>query len=157
MIGFKRFGLGGVAVLVMTGAMWAQVRCANADPGDAAPVADEAEAKDFTVKVDAPKTVKAGAQGKLVLKIQPDADRKIDPRAPLKIQLAGSRVELDKKELKAADADEKESKAPSFTVAFTAGKEPGAGEIKADLSFFICTKESCMKRKDTVTVAVSVE
>ena len=65
-------------------------------------------------------------------------------------------MELPKAKLGRTDARPTEAKGVEFEVPFV-GKQAGKDELKAEVSFFICTEKLCEKQKREVALAVEVE
>lgn len=98
--------------------------------------------------------VKAGQKGKWVLAIQPKAGAHVSDDAPMKIELSGTNVKVEKDKLGRQDAANKDP-APRFEVAFSTAT-PGKGTVDAKLTFFICTEKICARQQRTVSVPVDV-
>lgn len=97
--------------------------------------------------------VKAGEKGKLVLAIQPKGGAHISDEAPLKVELASTRLKLDKQKLSRPDAAP--GPTPRFEVAFT-GEAAGKGSVDAKVTFFLCTEKICSKQQKSVSLPVDV-
>ncbi len=102
-------------------------------------------------------SVAVGKPGKIVLSIVPVTKVHVDPRAPLKITLEASPgVALARTSLGKGDAVDPKSEGRRFEIPFTAEKA-GKHEAKADLDFFICSDQWCVKQVRDVTVPVDVK
>lgn len=100
--------------------------------------------------------VNAGGTGTLHLAVKPKAGAHVKAETPFRAKLeATGPVALQKTELKYADHVRVENEGPVFEVPFEA-KSAGKGEIKADMTFFVCTAESCNRTTEQVTVPVQV-
>jgi hypothetical protein len=123
-----------------------------ADPGAEA---DRAYALDTTASTT---SVKAGQPGKLVVVIRPTAAGwHVHPQAPLKIRFeAPAALKLGKSELGRHDAVDAQAGAPRFETAFVASA-PGAQQAKANVDFFICSDQACVKQTRTVPIPVTVK
>ena len=97
-------------------------------------------------------SVKAGEKGKLVLEIRTKDGSHVSEEAPMKIELSGKGVALEKQQLTLSDAV---TKTPRFEVPFST-KEKGKSQVDAKLTFFICTEKVCARQQKTLTVAVDV-
>ena len=102
---------------------------------------------------DSTATVKAGQKGKWVLAIQPKAGAHVSDEAPLKIELSGTHLKVDKAKLARADAAPGPS--PKFEVPFTA-ETAGKGTIDAKMTFFICTDKVCARQQKMVSLPVLI-
>jgi len=98
-----------------------------------------------------------GASGKLHLAIVPLNGTHVHPAAPLKIALSGTAgLKLSKETLGHKDAIDPRAEGPRFEVPFTAA-QVGAQEARAQLDFFICSEQWCVKQSRDVTVPVNVK
>ena len=105
-----------------------------------------------------PLKVKVGAAGKAHVEIVPRADAHVSPDAPLSVALSsGPALKLEKAKLLRADTRETKAHGVEFDVPFVASGPAGSSELKAQVSFFICTDKLCEKQKRDVTLAVQVE
>jgi hypothetical protein len=102
---------------------------------------------------DSSATVKAGEKGKWVLSIQPKAGAHVSDEAPLKIELSGTHLKLEKAKLVRQDAAPGPN--PKFEVPFTA-ETAGKGSLEAKLTFFICTDKICSRQQKTLSVPVVI-
>lgn len=108
---------------------------------------------DFT---ETTKDVEKGKRGLFAMHIKAAEGYKVSQDAPLKIQLASSGLDLQKKTLKSKDATEKKWTSPRFAVRFGAD-EPGEQKIDVDAVFFVCDEKICERKKEKMTVAVKVQ
>ena len=105
----------------------------------------------------APLKVKKGEKGQARVAVVPRSDAHVSPDAPLTmIVSAGPALDLPKPKLGRTDAKPTELKGVEFEVPFV-GKQPGKDELKAQMTFFICTEKLCERQKREVALAVVVE
>ena len=105
----------------------------------------------------APLKVKRGETGQARVTVVPRSDAHVSPDAPLSVTVsAGPALELPKQKLGRPDAKPTEAKGVEFDVPFV-GKQAGKDELKAQVTFFICTEKLCERQKRDVTVPVTVE
>jgi hypothetical protein len=123
-----------------------------------APAAESDPAKGYTIETGAStRALRAGDGGKLVLEIRARGGWHVDPRTPLKIDLAApAGLQLEKTRLGKKDAVDAKAESPRFEAPFTA-KAKGTHEVKAKLDFFVCSSEACVKQVRDVTVPVVVQ
>lgn len=118
--------------------------------------------KMYSVSAQAnPSSVSAGGKGTLVISFKTDPDAHISDEAPLKIQLAGKNVAVEKQTLHYQDSvakktAEKAYPDPRFEVPFTA-QAKGDGAVDAKMTFFVCSKEICSRQQKTVSIPVTVK
>jgi hypothetical protein len=98
--------------------------------------------------------VKMGQTGKWVLAIQPKAGAHVSDDAPLKIELSGKHVKVEKDKLARKDAVAA-GPSPRFEVPFSP-ESPGQGSIDAKVTFFICTDKICSRQQKAITLPVDV-
>jgi hypothetical protein len=129
----------------------------------AAPVLAEADAHTDAAKAykietsQAPLKVKKGEKGEARVTVVPRSDAHVSPDAPLSVTVsAGPALELPKQKLGRPDAKATEAKGVEFDLPFV-GKQPGKDELKAQVTFFICTEKVCERQKREVALAVVVE
>jgi hypothetical protein len=123
----------------------------GADPGADAAKGYEIDTAGSTQKL-AP-----GSQGKLVLTIHPRGEWHVDPRTPLRIDLAApAGLKLAKDRLGKKDAVTPNAEAPRFEAPFTA-VAPGTHDVKAKLDFFVCSATACVKQVREVSLPVTVQ
>lgn len=123
-------------------------------PAFAADPSDDA-AKLYDVSFEAPPKVKAGTENKLVVKITPKGAAEIHKEAPVSLKTTGKNLTPSKEKV-GRDALVMEGHNASFTVPFTA-QAAGAGQLDADLSFYICTNQVCARQQKKATLPVAVE
>jgi hypothetical protein len=103
--------------------------------------------------------VRSGDKGTFVLAIKTKKGSHISDEAPLKFELMGKNVKLQKEKLTIADGVGQKVPGgladPRFEVPFTAGGS-GPGGVDAKLTFFICTEKICARQQKTVSVPVEV-
>lgn len=104
--------------------------------------------------------LKAGEKGTFVLQINTRGAAYVSDEAPLKLEVAGKNVRVEKAKLTLADsvakkaADEKHAQ-PRFEVPVV-GEAKGQGSVDGKLTFFICTENLCARQQKTVSVPVEV-
>ena len=104
-----------------------------------------------------PLKVKKGETGQARVTVVPRSDAHVSPDAPLSVTVsAGPALELPKQKLGRPDAKETAGKGVEFDVPFV-GKQSGTDELKAQVTFFICTEKLCERQKREVALAVVVE
>lgn len=114
-------------------------------------------AKNYRFELDGTsREVQAGKSGTLKLTIRPAEGYKVSAEAPLKIGLQSEGLDLAKKTLGHADAKDKKSIAPEFSVGFDAGV-PGEKSIQVDATFFVCNEKLCERKNEKVNVPVKVK
>ena len=105
----------------------------------------------------APLKVKRGEQGQAKVTVVPRSDAHVSPDAPVSVTVsAGPGLELPKQKLGRPDAKSTEAKGVEFDVPFV-GKKSGKDELRAQVTFFICTEKLCERQKRDVALAVLVE
>ena len=132
--------------------------CALAAPALAADPGVEA-ARAYALDTSASTTsVKASQPGKLVVVIRPTAPGwHVHPQAPLKIRFeAPPALKLERAELGRRDATDAQAEAPRFEAAFVASAT-GVQEAKANVDFFICSDQACVKQTRTIPILVTVK
>ncbi len=123
---------------------------AAAEPGDEAPTTYRIDTAGST------RSARVGGEGRLVVAIEPLAKVHVHPQAPLKITLeAPAGLRLAKTQLGHKDAVDPKAEGPRFEVPFTA-VAPGRQEARANLDFFICSDQWCVKQVRTVAIPVDV-
>lgn len=99
---------------------------------------------------------KAGEQGTMHLAIQPVDGALVKAETPFRGKLAAKGpIGVLKEEFAYEDRAEEVKGGPVFAIPFEA-KEAGEGAIDADLTFFVCVAEACMRTTESVTVPVLV-
>src|SRR5437899_1533660 len=117
----------------------------------------EEGAKAYKIETTSSLKLKMGEKGDAHVTIVPRSDAHVSPDAPLSMALsAGPSVKLAKVKLGRADGTATPQKGVDFTIPVTA-TAAGKGEVKGQLSFFICTEKLCERQKRDVTVPVTVE
>lgn len=102
--------------------------------------------------------VAAGQQGTFRIAVRPTAaGAHVKPETPFRGKLvATGPLALQKTEIAFGDNARIEGGGPVFEIPFDA-KAPGEGTLAADLTFFVCTAQSCMRTTEQVTVPVQVK
>jgi len=120
------------------------------------PHADAAKA--YTIETSqTPIKVKRGDKAEAKVTVIPRSDAHVSPDAPVSVTLSsGPALDLPKQKLGRPDAKPTHAKGVEFDVPFV-GKQPGRDELRAQVSFFICTEKLCERQKRDVTLAVVVE
>src|SRR5258705_14014650 len=104
----------------------------------------------------APLKVKRGETGQARVTVVPRSDAHVSPDAPLSVTVsAGPALDLPKQKLGRPDAKATEAKGVEFDVPFV-GKQAGNDQLKAQVSFFICTEKLCERQKREGALAVVV-
>jgi len=99
---------------------------------------------------------KAGEPGTMRLAIQPVEGALVKAETPFRGKLAAKGpISVLKEEFAYEDRTEEVGGGPVFAIPFEA-KEAGEGTIDADLTFFVCVAEACMRTTETVSVPVLV-
>ena len=132
--------------------------CLVAAPAFAEADAHADAAKAYKIETSqAPLKVKKGEKGQAKVTVVPRSDAHVSPEAPLSVTVsAGPALELPKQKLGRPDAKATEAKGVEFDVPFV-GKQAGKDELKAQVTFFICTEKLCERQKREVALAVVVE
>jgi hypothetical protein len=105
----------------------------------------------------APLKVKKGETGQARVTVVPRSDAHVSPDAPVSVTVsAGPALELPKQKLGRPDAKATQAKGVEFEVPFV-GKQAGNDQLKAQVTFFICTEKLCERQKREVALAVVVE
>ncbi len=105
--------------------------------------------------------VKNGQKGKVVLSIKAKGGAHVSDEAPLKIELSGKQLTLDKSKLTLADsltqkkAGSAEYPNPQFEVGFMP-TAIGKASVDAKLTFFICTDKVCARQSKTLSLPVEI-
>ncbi len=121
---------------------------AHADPAAAAAQSYRLDTAGTTERVE------VGKPGVLVVSIVPVEKIHVDPRAPLKIALeATPGLKLSKTSLGKADPVDPQAEGRRFEVPFVAEKA-GKHEAKANLEFFVCSDQWCVKQVRELRVAL---
>jgi len=132
--------------------------CLVAAPAFAEADAHADAAKAYKIETSqAPLKVKKGEKGQAKVTVVPRSDAHVSPEAPLSVTIsAGPALELPKQKLGRPDAKATEAKGVEFDLPFV-GKQAGKDELKAQVTFFICTEKLCERQKREVALAVVVE
>ena len=104
--------------------------------------------------------LKMGEKGNFVLQISVKEGAHVSDEAPLRLELKGQNVRIDKGKLTLADSVAKKAPgqayaSPRFEVPVTA-EAAGQGRVDGKLTFFICTEQICARQQKTVSVPVEV-
>ena len=104
--------------------------------------------------------VKAGTKGTFVVEIRAKEGAHVSEEAPLKVELTGKQVAVEKAKLGRADSVAKKAEGqkyanPRFEVPFSA-PAAGKGSVDAKVTFFICTDKICARQQKQVSVPVEV-
>jgi uncharacterized lipoprotein YbaY len=118
----------------------------------------EDAAKAYRIETsEAPLKVKRGEKGQAKVTVVPRSDAHVSPDAPVTVTVSGGpALDLPKQKLGRADAKATEAKGVEFEVPFV-GKQAGKDELRAQVTFFICTEKVCERQKREVALAVVVE
>lgn len=130
----------------------------------AMPALAETDVKDlYEVSTDGTSVaVKAGEKGSVVIAFKTKDTAHVSDEAPLKIELSGKDVKLDKAKLTLADSLAKKEEGgksppdPRFEVGFTAAAK-GKVTVDAKLTFFICTDKICARQTKSLSLPVDVQ
>src|SRR5438477_10134849 len=105
----------------------------------------------------APLKVKKGATVSAHVAVVPRSDAHVSPDAPISLTVSsGPALKVAKAKLGRTEAKETKEKGVEFDVPFTA-EASGKDELRASLSFFICTEKLCEKQKRELALQVEVE
>jgi hypothetical protein len=126
--------------------------------GAGAPAAESDPAKGYAIDTSGSTTaLRRGESGKLSFEIQPRGGWHVDPRTPLKVDLAAPPgLSLAKTRLGKKDVVDPGAESPRLEATFEA-VEPGTHGAKAKLDFFVCSADACVKQVREVTVSVTVK
>jgi hypothetical protein len=132
--------------------------CLLAVPALAETDAHADAAKAYKIETSqAPLKIKKGEKGEARVTVVPRSDAHVSPDAPVSVTVsAGPALELPKQKLGRPDAKATEAKGVEFGLPFV-GKQSGMDELKAQVTFFICTEKVCERQKREVALAVVVE
>ena len=105
-----------------------------------------------------PATVQAGGKGTFRIAVRPTVKgAHVKPETPFRGKLAATGpLALQKSELSYADHVRVEKDGPVFEIPYEA-KDAGSGTLQADLVFFVCTDEACLRTTEQVNVPVQVK
>lgn len=106
----------------------------------------------------APAALEAGAKGRLRLAIRPTAKgAHVKPETPFRGKLSATGpLRLERTEIGYRDHSRIEDGGPVFEIPFEA-TDAGTGSLKADLVFFVCTAEACLRTTEQVEIPVQVK
>lgn len=122
----------------------------------APPTVAEGDGKKYDLDVsETSQKVSKGDRGTFQLRIQARPGFKVSQEAPLKIKLESDGLGLKKRLLRAEDAKNRKWTSPEFAVGFSAD-ESGDQNIDVDAVFFVCDERICERKKEKLSVAVSV-
>jgi hypothetical protein len=122
----------------------------------------------YEVQATASKQVGVGERGQVTVAIKTKGGAYVSDEAPLKLELRGKQVKLAKGAAEPAptvkfgyaDAIVQPSSGkkpdPSFQAAVV-GETKGSGAVDADLTFFICTENLCLRQKKALSLPVEVQ
>lgn len=101
---------------------------------------------------------KVGDKGKFVLSIKTKNGSHVSDEAPLKLEVTGNGVNVEKNKLTYADSVAKKLPPgqyadPRFEIPFTIEK-PGTNSVDANLTFFICTDKVCARQSQKIHLPV---
>ncbi|HZA51332.1 MAG TPA: hypothetical protein VE549_11375 [Myxococcaceae bacterium] len=104
--------------------------------------------------------LKAGETGSFVLQISPKPGAHVSDEAPLRLELKGQNVKVEKAKLTLADSVAKKAEGqkyqnPRFEVPVTAAGA-GKGSVDGKLVFFICTENLCARQQKTLSVPIEI-
>jgi hypothetical protein len=104
-----------------------------------------------------PASIEAGKQGTFRIAVRPTVSgAHVKPETPFRGKLgATGPLSLQKSELKYEDHVRVEKDGPVFEIPYEA-KAAGSGALTADLTFFVCTDEACLRTTEKVNVPVQV-
>lgn len=108
-------------------------------------------------------TLAVGEKGAVTLRLLTRQDGYIHPEAPLKIKLSAegavgtAKSSLERKDAVDPKAGEKAHElAFQIPVAIAAGAS-GAGKVRADLTFFLCSPSWCRQVKESLSWSVTIK
>src|SRR5207244_2909039 len=117
--------------------------------GHAAPSAP-AEAKRYSLTVEAPKEAKVGKKSQFRIVLKALAGFHINQEFPVEITLAAAHVKLLKGKLAKADAQRFTQEEAHFDAEFTP-EAAGEAEFSAKARFAVCTDKDCFPVRETLT------
>ncbi len=101
--------------------------------------------------------VKKGATASAHVEVVPRSDAHVSPDAPISLTVSsGPALKVAKAKLGRPEAKATKAKGVEFDIPFTA-EASGKDELRASLSFFICTEQLCEKQKRELALQVEVE
>jgi len=111
----------------------------------------------YTIETSKPLKVKKGATASAHVEVVPRSDAHVSPDAPISLTVtSGPALKVAKAKLGRPEAKETKAKGVEFDVPFTA-RTSGKDELRASLSFFICTEKICERQKRDLALQVEVE
>jgi hypothetical protein len=103
-----------------------------------------------------PSEVKVGASAKLEIAVAAQAPYHIKAETPFRAALTPSAgLQIAKAELDAHDFVDAKAETKTAACALTA-KQPGAQQVRAELTFFLCTEEMCQRFQEQTVANVRV-
>jgi hypothetical protein len=112
--------------------------------------------KSYTVTINAA-PAKAGTKAVAALEIKPGPGFHMNKEYPTSLKLTPpDGVTLEKQKLVAKDASKWEEAGGRFDVAYTA-KQPGKKVVTGELSFAVCSANSCDPKKKAVSIEITAK
>lgn len=139
------------AVALAVAALWgASAHAADPDPA----TLYELSTQGSTSKL------KAGEKGTFVLQIRSKEGAHVSDEAPLKLEVAGRNVKVQKSKLTLSDSVAAKPAGqkyvdPRFEIPVVA-ESSGKGSVDGKLTFFICTDRICARQQKSVSVPIEV-
>lgn len=104
--------------------------------------------------------LKSGEAGTFVLQITAKEGAHVSDEAPLRLELHGNNVNVERTKLTLSDSVAKKAEGqkyrnPRFEVPVRAQK-PGKASVDGKLIFFICTETLCARQQKTLSVPIEV-
>jgi hypothetical protein len=122
----------------------------------AAPPSDKVETDSFTLNLRPAGAYAANQLGNFVVALEPKGHWHINQDYPISIKVkAPAGLELPKAELGKPDAAEFGEKIAKFDVPFTP-KAAGPATVECEVSFAMCTPETCVPDTRTLALALPV-
>lgn len=106
-------------------------------------------------------SVKAGAQGTVVIQFKLKGGAHVSDEAPMKIELSGKGLSLARERLTLADSTNPKKPGdpsfpePRFVVPFTP-QTPGSTSVEAKMTFFICTEKLCVRQQRSLSFPLEI-
>lgn len=111
----------------------------------------------YKAELVAPTGLAAGKTAPAILKVTPIPSAHVKAETPFKAKLTTTGpVTVAKAELAYKDSARVENEGPVFEIPLAASAA-GAGELKAQVDFYVCVAEACMKTSESLTAAVTVQ
>ncbi len=111
----------------------------------------------YKAELVAPTNFAAGKGAAAILRVTPVPSAKVKAETPFKAKLTTTgAVTVGTPELAYKDNTRVESNGPVFEIPLSASAA-GAGEVKAQLDFYVCVAEACMKTSESLTTPVTVQ